>query len=136
MKKNSLKHLPTAVEEFKKEVDDWREKREHRRKAMPKELWRKAVLLAGEYGVSFLSKSCCLGYRKLKRLLKESKSDSEESGVALVKFVPVQVIEPPKLPIQKRVVEFVTPNGSQMKIELHDFEEIVGLAQAFLRCAS
>jgi hypothetical protein len=57
----------------------WRARRE-RGSCIPEDLWRPAVRLATEYGISRTSRVLRLGFRELKARVEKSRSDASPTG--------------------------------------------------------
>ena len=140
---------------LRERVDLWRQHRAGGRSPMPEELWTAAVAAAQSEGVYETSKVLRLGYASLKErfVRAERRCAREEKKKAKAIVRAATFVELPPMgdggnaragdargngTLGNTVVELVGARGARMRIDVTGAStvDVVGLAHAFLGCAS
>jgi len=82
-------NLPSDLLAAYREINQWRRRRRHRRERMPEVLWRRAVDLAGKYGLNPTARSLKLNYSSLKKRLAETASGETASASTRSDFIEI-----------------------------------------------
>ena len=93
---------------------------------IPEPLWRCAVELAGQHGVSRTATALRVGYYELQKRLATTSSDAQAaSSVAFVELPPVSV--------GACLIEFENTSGSRMRVHLQggQLPDLVALGRSF-----
>ena len=106
--------LPRALIMAKEAFESWREVRTSRR--IPDELWSRAIALAQRYGVSRTAHVLRLGYRCLKRRVKDANPPEPLLGQPFVEVLPSASVS------AFCRVEMAYPDGARLSIELSGME--------------
>jgi hypothetical protein len=100
-------NLPKALSEARCQLDHWRSQQPSKRTRLPKEFWRKAVVLAKEHGLNKTARALNVKYYSLKKHLDEAGADEGGSAKNQPDFIEL-------LP------GTVTPRGVECTIEWAD----------------
>jgi hypothetical protein len=122
-----LTTAPTAgpsLEEVRALFENWRQNRK-KRAPIPETLWEAAAALYPSYCLHRISKTLHLNHTKLKHYARPELST--QSPAAAEDFIE---LEPPVCQPQ-RTVDMQHVNGSRMRIENADSNEVVELARLF-----
>jgi len=122
--------LPSPLAKAARRFESWRTDRTGRR--IPEELWSLAVGLGRRYGVSRTSRALRLQYCSLKKRL-ESASEAP-SGEASVPPAFVEILTAPCPAVPTAQVEFESPSGAKMRVEVNGAVSpgLVELSRLFL----
>ncbi len=123
--------LPGPLAEAARRFESWRRDRTGRR--IPEEFWSLAVGLGRRYGVSRTSRALRLRYYTLKERM-ESAIEAP-SGKASVPPAFVEILTAPSPVVQTTPVEFESPSGAKMRVEVNGTVSrgLIELSRLFLR---
>jgi hypothetical protein len=126
----STTELPDPLAQAARRFESWRRERTDRR--IPEELWNLAVGLARHYGVSRVSQALRLQYYSLKERM-ESATEAP-LGKASVPPAFVEILTAPSPAEQRTQVEFESPSGAKMRVEVNGTVSpgLVELSRLFL----
>ncbi len=101
-----------GLEPTRRRITRWRETRPYRGAAMPTALWRAAIALARQHGLSTTARALHLDYGSLKKRL-----DAAGAGrVPSPAFVELPAVRPSGL--GPCVIDLEAPRGGRMRIEV------------------
>lgn len=124
--------LAGAVSDLRRRLDSWRRSRT-RLGPIPPPLWSEAAALARVRGVHPIARSLGLDYNSLKRHAKaDSITASTATPVAPSAFVELALI-PSSPPPAECTAELERRDGARMRIKLARSEDLLALAESFLR---
>ncbi len=106
--------LPTPLVKAARRFETWRRNRTTRR--IPEELWSLATELGGRYGVSRTARALRLQYYDLKKRVDVSRTSEAEDGMSSPAFV--EILTAPAAEVSGCLVEFESPSGAKMRIEV------------------
>lgn len=124
--------LPGAVSHLRRQLDSWRRSRT-KLGPIPPPLWHEAAALARVRGVHPIARSLGLDYNALKRHLRAgSIAASTATPVAPSAFVELALV-PSSPPPAECTAELERRDGARMRIKLARSEDLLALAESFLR---
>jgi len=106
--------LPGPLAKAVRRFDFWRGNRTGR--LIPEDLWRLAVDLGRRYGVSRTSRALRLQYYALKERMEGGAEEIEEERSPSSAFV--EILTAPSAAAETSHVEFESPSGSKMRVEV------------------
>jgi hypothetical protein len=126
----STPDLPDPLAKAARRFESWRTDRTGRR--IPEDLWSLAVELGRRYGVSRTSRALGLQYYSLKERM-ESASEAP-SGEPSARPAFVEILTAPSPAEQAVQVEFESPSGAKMRVEVNGAVSpgLVELSRLFL----
>lgn len=101
----------SGLEQTRRRIAHWRERRPYRGAAMPAALWSAAVALARRHGLYTTARTLRLDYGSLKKRL--NAASHRGSSPAFVELPPVA-----PLGLGPCVIEVEAPQGARMRIEV------------------
>lgn len=132
MEKAPTQSLPGAVSDVRRRLDSWRRSRT-RLGPIPPPLWNEAAALARVQGIHPVARSLGLDYNALKRHVKTgSTAASIATPVAPSAFVELALV-PSSPPPAECTAELERRDGARMRIKLARCEDLLALAESFLR---
>lgn len=132
MKRAPNRIFPGAVSDLRQRLDSWRRSRT-KLGPIPPRLWTEAAALARVQGVHPVARSLGLDYNALKRHVRASSvAASAATPVAPAAFVELSLV-PSSPPPAECTAELERRDGARMKIKLARCEDLLALAESFLR---
>lgn len=119
--------IPSALRQAQDRFEAWRRTRE-RGTRIPRELWKLAVRLAEQHGVSRTASVLKLDYHALKNRLQVKSSPATDASAAFVE------IAPPVMPVPGEcLIEFEDGAGACLRVRLRgcDAPDLVALGRSF-----
>ncbi len=119
------------LDRLRKKFERWRETKDGRER-IPKEFWRDAIELAGDFSINKISKTLGINNMDLKKRVDTAAAPRRPGKAAKTAFVELGFL-PPVIP-SECVVELTRPGGATMKISLRGqkAESLRALSKAFL----
>ena len=126
--------LPRPISQAKAKLDSWRHSRTTRR--IPASLWRLAVTLADDFGLSLTARELRLDYQGLKARLATYKANGGEGGTLCEEQQSsfVEIPQPPMaLPLPECLIEMENAGGAKLRIRIKGATDLdlPGLARSF-----
>lgn len=132
MENAPTRFLPGAVSDLRRRLDSWRRSRT-KLGPIPPPLWNEAAALARAQGVHPIARSLGLDYNALKRHVMAERGAARTSmPVASSAFVELALV-PSSPPPAECTAELERRDGARMKITLARSEDLLALAESFLR---
>ena len=110
---NRKRTIPEPIAQLQREFDEFRRTRPRRAK-LPESLWNAAAELARQHGVYAVAQPLRLDYMGLKKRLGEVANRRPHRS----KPVFVELIGPPPVTREECLIEFESPAGSKMRVQL------------------
>jgi len=104
--------IPEPVAQLQRQLEQFRSSQPGRTK-LPESLWQAAVELARQHGVHAVAHPLRLDYTRLKQRL--GGSPIVQRKVTQPAFV--ELVAPPRAPLEECVIEFESSGGSKMRIQ-------------------
>lgn len=131
MKNAPTRPLPGAVSDLRRRLDSWRRSRA-KLGPIPQPLWSEAAALARVQGVHPIARSLGLDYNALKRhVLVDRGAACTATPVVSSAFVELAMVPSP--PPAECTAELERRDGTRMKITLARSQDLLALAESFLR---
>ena len=134
MEKAPTQSLAGAVSDLRRRLDSWRMSRT-KLGPIPPPLWNEAAALARVQGVHPIARSLGLDYNAVKRhvhVRAGSLAASTSTAVAPSAFVEVALVPSSPAPAEC-TAELERRDGARMRIKLARGEDLLALAESFLR---
>lgn len=132
MEKVPTQSLPGTVSDLRRRLDSWRRSRT-RLGRIPPPLWNEAAALARVQGVHPIARSLGLDYNALKRHVRAGGiAASPATPVATSAFVELALV-PSSPPPAECTAELERRDGARMRVKLARCEDLLALAESFLR---
>ena len=132
MENAPTRSLPGAVSELRRRLDSWRRSRA-KLGPIPPPLWNDAAALARVQGIHPIARSLGLDYNALKRHVRAGKVAAITAmPVAPSAFVELALV-PSSPPPAECTAELERRDGARMRIKVARSEDLLALAESFLR---
>ena len=130
MKRKKSRPIPQDLKQTLEQIESWRQSKPKPR-AMPEHLWQDAVSLAQKYGSSRVHSLLRLDYTKLKRLVSQAQSQTQDFIVhTQAQFVSIPPVYSPPEPAPT-VLELSSTDGRSLVIRTHQPLDLDALIHSF-----